>query len=491
MKSFGFVVIAVFYLASSYCLCATEDAEYLAIFIDGHKSGYGVHTRIVDGNTVRTSEQMELTMERMGSPVSIGTTETYIETIKGEPLGFEAVMDWSFMQTKMTGKVLDNGKVEVKSVTGQLESAKTIEWPKGAMMAEGLRLMELEKGLVKGEEFSALVFSPSLLLAINAKVIVGDKKEVDLLGRVVTLTEVTTKMTIPMSGEMTSLAYVDDELNALKMVMPMMGMKIEMLACSKEFALSPNDPAELMSKAFIKSPKPLGDLSSVTSIKYKIRPSDTTKNFNIPSTDNQSVEKRSDGTAILTVRPVKLKSDKFPYKGSDKEAIENLKPNRFIQSDNEMIIKLAKEAVGDTKNAAIAVKRIEAFVAKYINDRNLSVGYASAVEVAQSRQGDCTEFAVLTAALCRAIGIPARVVAGVAYVNDFMGMQNAFGGHAWTEAYIAGKWVGLDASFVEHGWGGYDAGHIALAAGAGRPEDFIQMVFSLGYFEIEAVEIQM
>jgi hypothetical protein len=482
--------VSVVGLLFSGWFCAQGETQYLAIFMNGQKCGYGIHTRIVDGNIIRTSEQMNISMERMGSPISIGTTETHIETIKGEPLGFEALTDWSFMQTRMTGVVLDNGKVEVKSVTGQLESSKTIDWPQGALMAEGLRLMELEKGLVKGEEFSANVFVPSLLLAVNSKVIIGDKKEVDLSGRVVTLTEVTTKMTIPMSGEVITTAYVDDDLNALKAVLPMMGMNIELVACSKEFALSPNDPAELMSKAFIKSPNPLEDLSSVKSIKYKIKPSATAINFNIPSSDNQTVKKLNDGTVILTVKPVKLESDKFPYMGSDKEAIENLKPGRFIQSDNEMIINLAKQAVGDTKDAAVAVKQIEAFVAEYINNRNLSIGYASAAEVAQSRQGDCTEFAVLTAALCRAAGIPARVVAGIAYINDFMGFQTVFGGHAWTEAYVGGKWVGLDASFVEHGWGGYDAGHIALAAGGGNPEDFIQMIFSLGQFEIKEVDVQ-
>ena len=71
----------------------SSEKEHFAIFIDGQKSGYAIHSRIWDGNTVRTSDQVHLTMERMGSPVSVGTTETYIETIKGEPIGFESVMD--------------------------------------------------------------------------------------------------------------------------------------------------------------------------------------------------------------------------------------------------------------------------------------------------------------------------------------------------------------------------------------------------------------
>jgi len=490
MKSSQLIIPAVLFFGAVYCFAAADDVEYFAIFIDGQKSGYGIHSRMRDGNEITTSERMTLTINRFGTPVTVSTTETYIETINGRPLGFEVLMNWSFMQTKMTGKLRQDGKVDVKSVTGQLESTKTIDWPQGALMAEGLRLMELEGGLVEGKEFSAKLFSPSLLQAIDITAKIGTKKEVDLLGRVVKLTEVTTKMFVPMSGEITSTSYVDDDLNALKAVIPMMGMDLEMVACGQQFALSPNDPSEMMSRAFVKSPKPLGNLSSVKSIRYKIRAMETTKNFSIPVTDNQKVKQLDDKTVILVVRPVEIKQDKLTYEGNDEKVLRYLEPGRFVQSNNEKIIELAKEAIGNTKDAAEAVQRIESFVAEYIDNRSLSVGYASSVEVAQSRQGDCSEFAVLTAALCRAVGIPARVVTGVAYVGEFMGYENVFGGHAWTEAYVGGKWVGLDASFKGHGWGGYDAGHIALATGSGNPEDFLQMVSSLGQFRIEEVAIE-
>ena len=108
--------------------------------------------------------------------------------------------------------------------------------------------------------------------------------------------------------------------------------------------------------------------------------------------------------------------------------------------------------------------------------------------MANSRQGDCTEFAVLTAAMCRAVGIPAQVVAGVAYVDDFAGLRG-FGGHAWTQVYIGGKWIGLDAAFKGTGRGGYDAGHIALATGNGEPGDFLNLATTLGRFKIEKVTV--
>ncbi|MFZ2146684.1 MAG: transglutaminase-like domain-containing protein, partial [Sedimentisphaerales bacterium] len=167
-----------------------------------------------------------------------------------------------------------------------------------------------------------------------------------------------------------------------------------------------------------------------------------------------------------------------------------LEPTRYVESDQQVIIDLAQRAVEDTSDAAEAARRIEAFVADYVTDKSLSVGYASAAEVAVSRQGDCSEHAVLAAALCRAAGIPAQVVTGLAYVPQWRTVQNGFGGHAWVQVYLADKWVGLDAAFKSAGLGGYDAGHIALAVGNGNPEDFLNLVNTMGQFKIEKVTVK-
>jgi transglutaminase-like putative cysteine protease len=64
--------------------------------------------------------------------------------------------------------------------------------------------------------------------------------------------------------------------------------------------------------------------------------------------------------------------------------------------------------------------------------------------VARKRTGDCSEHAVLTTALARLQGIPARVVLGVALVSE----ENRHGafGHAWAELFEDGKWQVADAA---------------------------------------------
>ena len=106
----------------------------------------------------------------------------------------------------------------------------------------------------------------------------------------------------------------------------------------------------------------------------------------------------------------------------------------------------------------------------------------TAVEVAETRSGDCTEHSVLLAALLRSAGIPSRVVAGL------VGYGKSLVGHMWTEVHIE-EWVPLDAT---RGKGNVGADHIGLAvsslAGASLPDLFLGIAPILGNVSIKLVE---
>jgi len=468
----------------------SEETEYFAVFMEGKKVGHTVQTRTVSGNRVTTSEQVSITISRGGISMTIEMSETSIETTSGEPLAFETTQKLGAMVMKMAGRVDKQGKVTLTTTSMGTEQKSTLQWPQGAVMAEGLRLQTLKKGLEEGTEYSVKIFSPGMMQAVDAQISIGPKQNIDLLGRVVPLRKVTTALNMPGAGKVVSTSYVDRDLRMQKSIMPIAGMQVEMVACPEEFALGQNDVLELIDKMFLASPETLENLASVKSITYYLSPVKQGADFTIPSNDNQKAQRLDNGRVILKIEPVAPPAGvKFPYKGNDTEILEALESTRFLQSNNEKVIELARRAVGGTKDAAEAARKIEAFVADYIENRSLSVGYASAAEVAASRQGDCSEFAVLSAAMCRAVGIPAQVVAGVAYVDDFLG-NRGFGGHAWTQAYIGDKWIGLDASFKGAGRGGYDAGHIALAAGNGEPADLFNLAPTLGQFKIDKITVE-
>jgi hypothetical protein len=460
-----------------------EETEYFALFLDGKKVGHAVQNRVVTERKVTSSIELQITLSRTGIPVSVQTKAVTVETIDGKPLGFE-LENLGLMVTKTTGTIDEHGTVKVTTGQQQIE----FDWTSGAVMSEGMRLLHLKHGLKEGTGYTAKLFDPSMMQAVDVEVRVGPKQNVDLLGRVVELTEVQSTVSSALFGSLSSTEYYDKELRLQKSITPLMGMVVEQVACTREFALGENDVLEVVDKMFMTSPEPLDNADSARSITYHLSPENDTDSLIIPPNDNQEVQRLSNGKVILTVEPVVAPTGvRFPYKGSDPMALKALEPTRYVESDQQVIIDLARRAVGDISDAAEAARRIETFVADYVTDKSLSVGYASAADVAASRQGDCSEHAVLTAALCRAVGIPAQVVTGLAYVSQWRTVQNGFGGHAWVQVYLGGNWVGLDAAFKGASLGGYGAGHIALAAGGGNPEDFLNLVNTMGKFKIEKV----
>jgi len=86
-------------------------------------------------------------------------------------------------------------------------------------------------------------------------------------------------------------------------------------------------------------------------------------------------------------------------------------------------------------------QRVTHFVYDWIKDKNYTVGFASAQEVARNPQGACAQHGVLAVALLRRLGVPARGVTG------WMACGDALGLHFWVEAELDGRWIPLDPTF--------------------------------------------
>jgi transglutaminase-like putative cysteine protease len=167
------------------------------------------------------------------------------------------------------------------------------------------------------------------------------------------------------------------------------------------------------------------------------------------------VRRIDDHTAEVVIRRVDGRAEpaeeKLPPPGE-----EFTRATRFLQCGDAEVRRQAEAgAAGETDPLRVAL-RLERSVRDLVTDKNFSTALASAAEVARSREGDCTEHAVLLAALLRCRGIPSRVAAGLVYVESLEG----FGGHMWTEAFIGGRWIPLDATL---GRGGAGPAHIKLA----------------------------
>lgn len=144
-----------------------------------------------------------------------------------------------------------------------------------------------------------------------------------------------------------------------------------------------------------------------------------------------------------------------------------LQATPYLQVNDPQLDQTALQVVGKESRAYYAARHLQHWVYKNIAHKDLSLGFASASQTLNSRQGDCTEHAVLLAALLRAVGIPSRVAIGLIYLPEADSRVGKFVFHMWTEAYIGkatqGDWVPLDATNPEPL---PDATHIKIADSA-------------------------
>lgn len=163
----------------------------------------------------------------------------------------------------------------------------------------------------------------------------------------------------------------------------------------------------------------------------------------------------------------------------------------------------ASPAARDRTDPRRRAVELTALVHRRITTKTLDTGFGTASEVARTGAGDCTEHAVLLAALLRAEGVPSRVVSGLVYVEEFAGARQVFGYHMWTQALVDGRWLDLDATLPPSPTGsgtaerldgatGFDATHIALGTsaldGPDAVADFLPLTALIGRIEIRVLE---
>ena len=159
----------------------------------------------------------------------------------------------------------------------------------------------------------------------------------------------------------------------------------------------------------------------------------------------------------------------------------------LVQSDDMRVVEHARRAALGQSDPLQTALQMERYVHQKLTKKTFSTALASAADVAGSLEGDCTEHAVLLAAMLRAADIPSRIAVGLVYVD---GVQ-AFGGHMWTEAWIGDGWYPLDATL---GRGGIGAAHIKLADSSFADDApapvtcFLSLLKLTGQAQIEVLE---
>jgi transglutaminase-like putative cysteine protease len=182
----------------------------------------------------------------------------------------------------------------------------------------------------------------------------------------------------------------------------------------------------------------------------------------------------NEGTLTISQEPLRtFTSYQIPI--ADSQFATDLVATPFLQSDHPRIKDQVQQILKDERDARQAVRQLLTWTYTAL-DKEPTVGVPTALEALRSKKGDCNEHAVLFTAFARAAGIPARVAAGVVY------MEGAFYYHAWSEVWL-GQWVAVDPVLNQFP---ADATHIKFIQGG--PEEHMALLKIIGQVRMEVVE---
>jgi transglutaminase-like putative cysteine protease len=213
---------------------------------------------------------------------------------------------------------------------------------------------------------------------------------------------------------------------------------------------------------------PLGDPRQVESLTLELS---HLEDIPVPQTSTQRVRRQPKGIVVVEISRRPASAGPKPLTEAEKAAF--LSPTPGVQSDDPKLRALAAEIVGSVSGPREKAARINSWVHSHLK-QTYQANATTALEVLDSRAGDCTEHTLLFITLCRTAGVPARELGGLAYdesqVVKAAGRQpvrrGTFNWHAWAEVYDGRQWVSMDPTWNEVD---VDATHLVLSIG---PEDF-------------------
>jgi len=468
---------------SGKILLDTWDVAYLG---DG-KAGY-IHTiaREIENNgkkAVHTTVELRLTVKRFNDTIQMSMDTGSIETFDGKVVGvFMKQFLGKQQQLQVDGTVSGD---QVHLMLNGKSPLKPAPWNNEVLGLYKQQSLFRDRDLKAGDKFTYLSFEPTINLVIKAEVAVKGHRVVQLKGakekRKLLLVE-----TVPEKVEFkrgpdkvekiqlpVSLTWLDENFEPVRSEVEVPGLgPLVMYRTTKSKALAPGPTAQLTDigiSQLVKLKNRIPDPYETSAAVYRI----TIRNDDSVATtfsrdDRQQVRKVQGNTFELHVKA----SPESGGEPAEKEpSAEYLQSSYFINCDDAKVKELARKAVGKETDPWKKTLRIE----RWVHDHMKVTAYealATADHVARTLEGDCTEYSMLATAMCRAEGVPSRTAIGLIYAD--VKKEPCFAFHMWTEVWIKGRWIPIDATL---GKGYVGATHLKITDHSWHDERTMTPIF--------------
>jgi transglutaminase-like putative cysteine protease len=442
---------------------AVAQDTWMGVYMQGRKIGYTHHRQVPNDDGYRLEEESVLRL------TVLDTVQTVRTRIDAEVDPEHALRSFSVSLKSGVGDLVARGTVEDGSVDLTMEAGGQTDrrsFPlREPLFLPGTVRSSFSQGeLEPGRERSFQVFDPSAMQNQPLRARVEEKETLEIRGRKIEAWRVRESF-----RGIEAVVWYDEQGRVVREEGPMgLAAVAEPRAEAVAGGWNEGDAFDLMAAVAVRVATPIEAPRERDRLRLRLA---GIGDFAVPSDARQAYR---DG--LLTIdreRPGEHGTFELPYRGQ--EWAPDLAATAFLQVDNPAVRNASTEILVGERDARRAAERLRRWVYTRVEKRPLA-SIPNAVQVLDTMSGDCNEHAVLFAALARAAGLPARVVAGAVY------MDGVFLYHAWNEVWLGTGWVTVDPTFDQMP---ADATHVKLLEGG--PERHADLLSIIGRLEIEVV----
>ncbi len=447
--------------------------QYYSLYLGKTKCGWAWYGLERSKDRITTKNKTHIEMGRENLTIQVNAAGETTETLDGKPLTFQADMELagnktiyrgSFNKTLVTMQITQGGQTVNHKFTA----------PADTVMAWGDFLAACKYLKQPGATYTTHTFDPQAgpgKVGATQVTVVGPTSA-KIAGKTVNGIKTISKNEDLGPYPITSIFDPQGYMIATEMQIGV--LKLQLVTSSKKEALANIKAEEIFSNSFVKLARPL-NLRPGKNLRLRLSSTGKEPLPEMPGTSMQKIVARRPGNVILEIAAPGTKrfASNLP-----KPTAANLGSSIYVKLDDPLLVKLANQGAGSARTHAAAADNLCRFVHSYISDKNLATAFSSASETARSKSGDCSEHAVLLAALTRIKKIPSQVVSGLAFVDEG-GPHGSFGYHMWTQVWLNNQWIDLDPTF---GQTTPDQTHIALAVQDLADETFAKQSIKFAQF---------
>ncbi|MGC9320253.1 MAG: transglutaminase-like domain-containing protein, partial [Armatimonadota bacterium] len=450
--------------------------EWYSVLIFGQPSGYArIEAEVIEapeGAHMRTSEDVKVLVDLLGQSREVSKSQVTEYDQQLRPVSIELVKDELGRPVRAEAQ-LDDGELVVRTTAGEGPDATptvdTFEVPDdlASDLILGIKLVRGE--LEVGDTVQYSVYAPEINV-IDRHIVTVDRRES------VNGTEALVVRAASEELGIEVVSWIAEDGTMLRQRAPgLMDLTLERV--TEEEALASLAPFELSNVIEVQHHLPM--VRSLRQVRLRVIRKVGEAAELIPQTPRQTVTPEGE-QATVTISRERPPKDSLPLPITGESMAEYLQPNKYLQCDDPELVKIAREAVGEETDAWGAAQKLCSWVHREMQKVQSEPRPVTALEVLKEMRGDCTEHAILLAAMGRAVGLPTRMVTGLAYTGG------KFGYHAWTEVYV-GRWVEMDPA-----WGEMtaDAGHLLIYSSSLEQAEWARASLATGR-TIGAIEMEL